>query len=54
VEQSYPWELMATQLTKKFPAFYWTQKFIAVFARARHWTYTEAVEFNSQIYTLFF
>jgi hypothetical protein len=29
---------MLTQLLKKFPAFYGTKRFIAVFTRARHWS----------------
>jgi hypothetical protein len=31
-------KLIVTQLVKKFPVFYETQKFITVFSRARHWS----------------
>jgi hypothetical protein len=30
-------KLVVTQLVKKFPDFYGTQKFIIVFTAARHW-----------------
>jgi hypothetical protein len=30
-------KLIVTQLVKKFPAFYGSQMFIAVFTRAHHW-----------------
>jgi len=38
-----PWsrvleKLTATQLVKKFPAFYGTRRFITVFTTARHWS----------------
>jgi len=31
-------KLTVTQIVKKFPAFYWTPRFITVFTRARHWS----------------
>jgi hypothetical protein len=31
-------KLIVTQLVKKFPAFYGTQKFITVFTTAHHWS----------------
>jgi hypothetical protein len=30
--------LIVTQLARKFPAFYGTRRFIAVFTTARHWS----------------
>jgi hypothetical protein len=35
-------KLTVTQLVKKFPAFYGTPKFIAMFTRACHWSYPES------------
>jgi hypothetical protein len=36
-----PWEAPTGQLLKNFLIFYGTRGFIAVFARARHWSLSE-------------
>jgi hypothetical protein len=37
-EQSPSWELIVTQLLRKFPPFYETRRFRTVFTTARHWS----------------
>ena len=36
MEQSHSWTLTGSQLVKKFPVFYGTQRFITEFTRTRH------------------
>jgi hypothetical protein len=41
--KSYPsWEANSRLTNKKFPSFYWTERFITVFTKARHWSLPSA------------
>jgi hypothetical protein len=46
-----PDKLSVTQLVKKFPAFYGTQRFIKVFTTALHWSLFEPDESSSRPHT---
>jgi len=38
MKQSHFWNVLVSQVVKKFPALYGTRKFITMFTRVRHWS----------------
>jgi sulfur relay (sulfurtransferase) DsrC/TusE family protein len=46
-------KLTVTQLVKKFPTFYGSQRFITMFTKACHWSLAEPNESSPYLSTIF-
>jgi hypothetical protein len=46
----FPGELTVPQMVKKYPAFYWTRRFITAFTTSRHLSLSWAITIQSMLF----